>query len=131
MHTLFAFGVKCDKSPLMDKPDIVFDIPFKPVSALPVLMVSEEEQYIGERFLSFDELALLLRTTNEHFFNADVAVLIQLIFFCGGQRPYEIMALPKKYYDKKNCILSVPPSKTKTKTKTKTWYHFILCETAK
>ncbi|MDQ2127721.1 hypothetical protein R4I72_04565 [Leclercia adecarboxylata] len=86
----------------MDKPDIVFDIPFKPVSALPVLMVSEEEQYIGERFLSFDELALLLRTTNEHFFNADVAVLIQLIFFCGGQRPYEIMALPKKYYDKKN-----------------------------
>ncbi|VTP68664.1 Uncharacterised protein [Leclercia adecarboxylata] len=83
MHTLFAFGVKCDKSPLMDKPDIVFDIPFKPVSALPVLMVSEEEQYIGERFLSFDELALLLRITNEHFFNADVAVLIQLIFFCG------------------------------------------------
>jgi len=111
----------------MDKPDIVFDIPFKPVSALPVLMVSEEEQYIGERFLSFDELALLLRTTNEHFFKADVAVLIQLIFFCGGQRPYEIMALPKKYYDKKNCILSVPPSISKTKK----WYHFILCETAK
>lgn len=127
MHTLFAFGVKCDKSPLMDKPDIVFDIPFKPVSALPVLMVSEEEQYIGERFLSFDELALLLRTTNEHFFKADVAVLIQLIFFCGGQRPYEIMARPKKYYDKKNCILSVPPSISKTKK----WYHFILCETAK
>lgn len=36
------------------------------------------------------------------------------------------MALPKKYYDKKNKILSVPPQISKTKK----WYHFLLCETA-
>ncbi|MGK3191517.1 hypothetical protein [Enterobacter soli] len=71
----------------MDKPDIVFDIPFNPVSAIPVFTVSEEEQYIGERFLSFDELALLIKTTNEHFFNTDVAVLIQLIFFMAVNVP--------------------------------------------
>jgi len=47
MHTLFFWGVKCDKSPLLDKPNILFDIPFNPVSAIPVLEVSEDESYIG------------------------------------------------------------------------------------
>ncbi len=59
MHTLFAWGVKCDKSPLLDKPNIMFDIPFNAVSAIPVLEVSEKESYVGERYLSFEELSIL------------------------------------------------------------------------
>jgi hypothetical protein len=50
---------------------------------------------VGERFLTFDKLSVLLKTTQFDFFNLDAAELIQLIFFCGGQRPYGIMALPK------------------------------------
>ncbi|EMC1017061.1 hypothetical protein OQ483_06300 [Enterobacter bugandensis] len=58
----------------------MFDIPFNPVSAIPVLEVSEDESYIGEIFLSFDELSLLLKQTQVDFFNPDITVLIQLIF---------------------------------------------------
>ncbi|EKX4012090.1 MULTISPECIES: hypothetical protein [Enterobacter] len=110
MHTLFLFGVKDDKSPLIGKPDIVFDIPFNPASAIPVLDVVEEEKYVSERFLSFVELALLFKITDEHFFNADVAVLIQLIFFAAVSALMRLWLFPKKYYDKKNCSLSVSPS---------------------
>ncbi|MNZ69189.1 Phage integrase family protein [compost metagenome] len=123
MHTLFSWGVKSDKSPLLDKPDIRFDILFNPVTPIPVL---EAPAYVGERFLSFDELALLLKTTNDCYFNADVAVLIQLVFFCGGQRPYEIMGSEKRHYDKQNRLLSIPPAISKTKK----WYYLQLCDSA-
>ncbi|ENY9446964.1 hypothetical protein ACF5FN_000964, partial [Enterobacter chengduensis] len=58
----------------------------------------------------FVELALLFKITDEHFFNADVAVLIQLIFFAAVSALMRLWLFPKKYYDKKNCSLSVSPS---------------------
>jgi len=90
MHTLFSWGVKSDKSPLLDKPDIRFDILFNSVMPIPVL---EAPAYVGERFLSFDELALPLKTKNDGYFNADVAVLIQLVFCCGGSAPMKLWGL--------------------------------------
>jgi len=35
--------------------------------SIPVLEISEDEAYIGERFLSFDELAFLLKETQNVF----------------------------------------------------------------
>lgn len=101
----------------------MFDVPFNPVTPIPAL---EHEGYVGERFLDFDELYLLLKTTEKEFFNPDVAVLIQLVFFCGGQRPYEIMSLAKNNYDKKSRTLSIPPAISKTKK----WYYLPLCDSA-
>lgn len=62
--TTFSWAVKCDKSLLLDKPDIMFDVPFNPVTPIPAL---EHEGYVGERFLDFDKIALLLKTTEKDF----------------------------------------------------------------
>lgn len=48
------------------------------------------------------------------------------MFFCGGQRPYEIMGSEKRHYDKQNHLLSIPPAISKTKK----WYYLQLCDSA-
>lgn len=113
MCALFSWGMKSDKSPVMDVVQSKFDIPFNPVTAIPTLAC---DAYVGERYLSFDELAQLLNDANsgEHF-TPDISVFLKLVFFCCGQRPYEILAAKKEHYNRDAQLLSIPPGIAKTK----------------
>ena len=124
MCALFSWGMKSDKSPVMDVVQSKFDIPFNPVTAIPTLAC---ESYVGERYLSFDELGQLLKDAHsgEHFIH-DISVFLKLVFFCCGQRPYEILAAKKEHYNRDAQLLSIPPEIVKTKK----WYHIALSPSA-
>ncbi len=124
LSALIGFGMRCDKSIENDTVNLKFDIPFNPVTPIPVL---ECEAYVGNRFLDFDELGQLMKDarSGKHFC-ADLSVFIELAFFCCGQRPYELMGAEKQYYDREAKMLSIPPEIAKTKE----WYHLALCDSA-
>ena len=62
----------CDKSVDNETANLKFDIPFNPVTPIPVL---ECEAYVGNRFLDFDELGQLMKDAQSGMhFNPDISV---------------------------------------------------------
>lgn len=97
--------MRCDKSIECETVNLKFDIPFKPVTPIPVM---EYEAYIGNCFLDFDEPGKLMKDARSgNHFTSDLSVFIELAFFCCGQRPYELMGAEKQYYDRGARILSI------------------------
>jgi integrase len=106
--------MSCDKKPTMDIFTLnkKFGINFNPVTAIPRLVCAE---YIGERYLSFDEVSkLLMDARTGKYFKRALGLFIELTFFCCGQRPYELMSAKKEYYDRKFKMLFIQSETTKT-----------------
>lgn len=92
LSAAFNYGLKHDNDPAKIGSDVLFGIVFNPVLAIPKQTAAES---VGENYLTFDETRELLNTLeNRDGFKMGlhVAKLIQLCFYTGGQRPYELAA---------------------------------------
>ena len=92
LSAAFNYGLKHDNDPAKMGCDVLFGIGFNPVLAIPKQTAAES---VGENYLTFDEtreLLAILETREGFRMGFHVAKLIQLCFYTGGQRPYELAA---------------------------------------
>ncbi|MEL0630416.1 tyrosine-type recombinase/integrase [Psychromonas aquatilis] len=87
----FNYGLAHDNDPANFIDDAKFGLLFNPVSAIPKQKSAEK---VGEHFLSDSEVKLLLNDLNNEFLRFQmgnsIRNLISLLFYTGGQRPFEL-----------------------------------------
>lgn len=87
----FNYGLAHDNDPANFIDDAKFGLLFNPVSAIPKQKSAEK---VGEHFLSDSEVKQLLNDLNNEFLRfqmgGSIRNLISLIFYTGGQRPFEL-----------------------------------------
>lgn len=110
LHAVFNFGLFADNDPANINGKTIYGMDRNPVSVIPSQRGADKAL---DRFLSWEELRLLLEHVNKHPFavemNPDFAELVKLCIWTGGQRPWELMTNTRDNWDKKAKTLTVPP----------------------
>ncbi|WP_061013003.1 tyrosine-type recombinase/integrase [Photobacterium leiognathi] len=89
LHAAFNHALKHDNDPANMCNETLFNMTFNPVTPVPKQSHADR---VGDRWLKWDELYLLLSDESGQYFNEDIHILIKLCVHLGGQRPYEVMA---------------------------------------
>ncbi|MGD6736318.1 tyrosine-type recombinase/integrase (plasmid) [Photobacterium leiognathi subsp. mandapamensis] len=89
LHAAFNHALKHDNDPAKMCTETLFNVTFNPVTPVPKQSHADR---VGERWLKWDELYLLLSNESGLYFEEDIHILIKLCVHLGGQRPYEVMA---------------------------------------
>ncbi len=115
LHAVFNFGLFADNDPAKINERVIYGLERNPVTVVPRQKGVDKAL---DRFLSWDELKLLLELFNkpsiECPINSDYARLFLFCVYSGGQRPWEILANTRDNWDKQNNTLTVPPHISKT-----------------
>lgn len=110
LHAVFNFGLFADNDPANVNKKAVYGMDRNPVAVIPAQRGVDKAL---DRFLSWDELAELLRLLNAPpialQINLDFAELLKLCIHTAGQRPWELMTNTRDNWDKKSQTLTVPP----------------------
>ncbi|MCK0552597.1 tyrosine-type recombinase/integrase [Pantoea ananatis] len=110
LHAIFNFGLFADNDPANINGKTIYGMDRNPVSVIPSQRGADKAL---DRFLSWDELRLLLEHINKHPYavemNSDFAELTKLCIWTGGQRPWELMTNTRDNWDRKAKTLTVPP----------------------
>ncbi|MDC7861226.1 tyrosine-type recombinase/integrase [Pantoea ananatis] len=110
LHAVFNFGLFADNDPANINVKTVYGMDRNPVSVIPSQRGADKAL---DRFLSWDELRLLLEHVNKHPYavemNPDFAQLTKLCIWTGGQRPWELMTNTRDNWDRRAKTLTVPP----------------------
>jgi integrase len=89
----FNYGLKHDNDPANYIDKAKFGLAYNPVAGIPKQKAAER---IGEHYLSKTEVKQLLHDLKHEYYRFkmgdNIRNLIQLIFYTGGQRPYELVA---------------------------------------
>lgn len=114
LHSAFQYGLRSDFDPAELSQGITYGLTQNPVSVVPR---QESAEKVGETWLRIDEVWQLLDT-----FGAAKNVgqqsyaLLKLLFYTGGQRPYEILNLKWTDIDFQEKTLTIPAHISKNKT---------------
>lgn len=115
LHAVFNFGLFADNDPAKINERVIYGLERNPVTVVPRQKGVDKAL---DRFLSWDELKLLLELFNKPSIdcpiNSDYARLFLFCVYSAGQRPWEILANTRDNWDKKNNTLTVPPHISKT-----------------
>lgn len=110
LHAVFNFGLFADNDPANINGKTVYGMDRNPVSVIPSQRGADKAL---DRFLSWDELRLLLEHVNMPpcavEMNSDFAELTKLCIWTGGQRPWELMTNTRDNWDRKAKTLTIPP----------------------
>lgn len=110
LHAVFNFGLFADNDPVNINGKVKYGLDRNPVAVVPAQKGADKAL---DRFLSWDELAQLLRLLNVTDIacpiNPDFSRLALLCLYTGGQRPWEVMTNTRDNWDKKGKTLTVPP----------------------
>ncbi|MCA6962462.1 MULTISPECIES: tyrosine-type recombinase/integrase [Pectobacterium] len=110
LHAVFNFGLFADNDPANINGKVKYGLDRNPVAVVPAQKGADKAL---DRFLSWDELAQLLRLLNVTDIacpiNPDFSRLALLCLYTGGQRPWEVMTNTRDNWDKKGKTLTVPP----------------------
>ncbi len=89
----FNYGLKHDNDPANYIDEAKFGLAYNPVAGIPKQKAAEK---IGEHYLSKTEVKQLLHDLKHEYYRFkmgnNIRNLIQLTFYTGGQRPYELVA---------------------------------------
>lgn len=89
----FNYGLKHDNDPANYIDEAKFGLAYNPVAGIPKQKAAER---IGEHYLSKTEVKQLLHDLKHEYYRFkmgdNIRNLIQLTFYTGGQRPYELVA---------------------------------------
>jgi integrase len=107
-----------DNSPLQMGSPILFNISINPVSAVPNNPAAEN---VGERVLSFEELARLWNYTGDHL-PLPTLLAMKIIIAFGGMRSGEVTRALISEFDFDTKVWSIPPERIKTGGKTGRWH---------
>lgn len=110
--TAFKFGSKNDKDPKNRQKRLMFKIPFNPAIDIPKQTHAEK---VRDRVLSDIEIFNLLNDIDGKGFSLEIKILIQLCFYTGGQRPFELLALKWDNIDLTKKIIVIPSTVSKNK----------------
>ena len=110
--TAFKYGSKSDKDPKNRQKRILFKIPFNP--ALDISKQTHAEK-VRDRVLTDTEVFNLLNDIEGSGFSFEIKILVQLCFFTGGQRPFELLALKWNNIDLAKQIIEIPTTVSKNK----------------
>jgi integrase len=112
-HVLAEFierGASADNDPANINKKSVYGMDRNPVAVIPAQRGVDKAL---DRFLSWDELAELLRLLDAPpialEINLDFAELLKLCIHTAGQRPWELMTNTRDNWDKKSQTLTAPP----------------------
>jgi integrase len=112
----FNHGLKHDNDPANYIQDAKFGLTFNPVAGIPKQKSAEK---VGDHFLSNNEVQQLLNDLKHEFtrfrMGENIRNLIQLCFYTGGQRPYELAATQWECIDWDNKTLLIKPEVSKNK----------------
>jgi len=112
----FNHGLKHDNDPANYIQDAKFGLTFNPVAGIPKQKAAEK---VGDHYLNKIEVKLLLNDMTNEFYRfqmgESIRSLIQLCFFTGGQRPYELAATKWDCVDWDNKTLLIRPEISKNK----------------
>lgn len=112
----FNHGLKHDNDPANYIQDARFGLTFNPVAAIPKQKAAEK---VGDHFLTNNEVQQLLHDLRHEFtrfrIGESIRNLIQLCFYTGGQRPYELAATQWDCVDLENKTLLIKPEISKNK----------------
>ena len=112
----FNHGLKHDNDPANYVQDAKFGLTFNPVAGIPKQKAAEK---VGEHYLNNAEVKMLLSDMANEFIRFQmgdsIRNLIQLCFFTGGQRPYELAATKWDCVDWDNKTLLIKPEISKNK----------------
>ena len=112
----FNYGLKHDNDPANYIDEAKFGLAYNPVAGIPKQKAAER---IGEHYLSKTEVKQLLHDLKHEYYrfkmSDNIRNLIQLIFYTGGQRPYELVASKWEYIDweEKTLLITSDISKNK------------------
>lgn len=102
LHAVFNFGLFADNDPANINGKVKYGLDRNPVAVVPAQKGADKAL---DRFLSWDELAQLLRLLNVPDIacpiNPDFSRLTRLCLHTGGQRPWELMTNTRDNWDKK------------------------------
>lgn len=110
--TAFKFGSKNDKDPKNRQKRLLFKIPFNPAIDIPKQTHAEK---VRDRVLNDTEIFNLLNDIEGSGFSLEIKILIQLCFYTGGQRPFELLALKWDNIDLTKKIIVIPSTVSKNK----------------
>jgi integrase len=112
----FNHGLKHDNDPANYIQDARFGLTFNPVAAIPKQKAAEK---VGDHFLTNNEVQQLLHDLRHEFtkfrMGESIRNLIQLCFYTGGQRPYELAATQWDCIDLENKTLLIKAEISKNK----------------
>jgi integrase len=112
----FNHGLKHDNDPANYIQDARFGLTFNPVAAIPKQQAAEK---VGDHFLTNNEVQQLLHDLRHEFtkfrMGESIRNLIQLCFYTGGQRPYELAATQWDCIDLENKTLLIKAEISKNK----------------
>lgn len=112
----FNYGLAHDNDPANYIEDAKFGLTHNPVSAIPKQKAAER---VGEHYLEFSEVKQLLDDLQNDYTSFKMGQpmrhLLQLCFFAGGQRPYELFASKWQAVDWQAQTLEIPAELSKNK----------------
>lgn len=118
LRRAFEVGIFHDNSPFQMESLTLYNITTNPVVAVPNNTAAES---VGERVLSFDELAMLWNYTGNNL-TYSVAIALKLIIAFGGMRTGEVTRALIDEFDFEAMVWSMPPDRTKTGKVTGRWH---------
>ncbi|KHT61027.1 hypothetical protein RJ44_02040 [Alteromonas macleodii] len=110
--TAFNFAIKHDYDPMYLGRKKKYLVKTNPVLNIPRQASAE---VVRERTLSSDEVKGLLTALEGKGFSSDLATLIKLMFFLGGQRTFEIITLEWKDVDFSKSVIEISSQRSKNK----------------
>jgi len=112
LHAAFNYGIKHDNDPAHLDRGTMFFISHNPVTVVPRQASAER---VRERELSRNEITILFKSIEQNGFDEVTRILIKLLFFTGGQRPYELMATQWTHIDFERKLWEMPSTVAKNK----------------
>lgn len=113
LHSAFQFGLRADFDPAELSQGVTYGLTQNPVSVVPRQAAAEKA---GENWLRVDEVRELMATFGAaNKVGEQSYALLKLLFYTGGQRPYEILNLTWTDIDLKEKTLTIPAHISKNK----------------
>jgi integrase len=109
----FNYGMKHDHDPAHRAVNVQYGLKLNPVTPVPKQRSAER---VGENWLTIHEVRLLLQTFADTIgVGFDLARLLDLCFYSGGQRPYELAASKWSAVNWESATLEIIPAVSKNK----------------
>lgn len=118
LRRAFEVGIFHDNSPFQMNSLTLYNIESNPVIAVPNNTAAES---VGERVLSFEELARLWNYEGKHL-PYPVSLALKLIIAFGGMRTGEVTEALIEEFDFDTMVWSLPPARHKTGRATGRWH---------